>query len=71
MPWSMWTTRSPGDSEVASARKLDARLRFRGRASRSPRMSVSEITARSAVSKPASTGSTTRCGGLPLAPGTP
>ena len=39
-----------------------ARRRRRGRASRSPRMSVSEMTARLSVSKPASSGSTTRCG---------
>ena len=46
MPWSMCTTRSPGDRAEASARKLDARRRRRGRARRSPRMSVSEMTAR-------------------------
>jgi len=37
---------------------------LRGRASRSPRMSVSLMTARLSVSNPPSSGSTTRCGVL-------
>ena len=48
----------------ASARKLAARRFLRGRARRSPRMSVSEMTARLSVSKPWSSGRTTRCGVL-------
>ncbi len=43
--------------EVGARRRLR-----RGRASRSPRMSVSEMTARLSVSKPVSSGSTARCG---------
>ena len=61
MPWSTWTTRSPGVRPAASVRKFSARLRRRGaRISRSPSTSCSEITVRPGASKPCSSGQTAR-----------
>ena len=49
MPWSAWTTRSPTPRLVASVMTSAARRALRrGRTSRSPRMSCSAMTARSA-----------------------
>ena len=59
MPWSTWTTRSPAARLVASVSASEAFFLRCGRSRRSPRMSCSERTTRSLVSKPLSSGSTT------------
>ena len=54
-PWSIWTTRSPAVSALASASTSCARrLRFDWRTSRSPRMSCSPMMAKSGASNPCS-----------------